>query len=253
MKAIAVIPARYGSTRFPGKPLADIAGKTLIERVYNQTIQARNISEVLVATDDKRIFDEIASIGGKAVMTSDNHPSGTDRIAEAVKDTDFDVVVNVQGDEPLIPPELIDELAGQFEKQPGLKAVTAAHKLYDHKLIESPDAVKVAIDYNNYAETFSRSSLNTYCRGKNGLLDYDGKWPGFLKHVGIYGFTRETLFNFVGWKPSPLEVAEKLEQMRLVENGVKIKVLITSYEPVSVDTHEDIKKVLEILKVADEA
>ncbi len=242
LKSIGVIPARYGSNRFPGKPLADIAGETLIERVYNRAIGSTKLSAVYVATDDERIFDEVARFGGRAVMTSEKHISGTDRIAEAVRDIDCDLVINIQGDEPLLPPELIDELVELFDLYPDLEVATAAVITADTNLISSPDSVKVVIDRNSNALYFSRVMIPAYPKPDN--IELPGGWVGFLKHIGIYAFRREMLFRFTEMEPSPLEKMEKLEQLRLLENGIKIKVHITNYNPLSVDRPEDIERVI---------
>ena len=248
MKAISIIPARYSSTRFPGKPLADIAGKTLIERVYLQVKRAEKLSDVFVATDDRRIFDEVSRFGGNAIMTSNAHPSGTDRIAEAARDVDCDLIVNVQGDEPLIPPELIDNLVSFFETEPDLKTVTAAHVITDPRLIKSSDVVKVTLDDNFFAVNFSRSPIPAFTGKQKGEKGIFPEGPGYFKHIGIYAFTRETLFEFIRLQPTVREIAEKLEQLRLIENGIKLKTVITDYKPVGVDTPEDVRKVLEALR-----
>ncbi|MCP4631545.1 MAG: 3-deoxy-manno-octulosonate cytidylyltransferase [candidate division Zixibacteria bacterium] len=259
LKAVAVIPSRYGSTRFPGKALADIAGKTLIERVYTQVSLAKSLSDVLVATDDKRIFDEVTRFGGKAVMTSDKHKSGTDRIAEALENIECDIVVNVQGDEPLIPPDLIDNLVALFDDDPELKVTSAAHLIDDWDTIYSPDAVKVILNDKSEAIYFSRSVIPNYANLENlNKLVAEGLpfvsknspkgWQGYLKHIGIYVFRKEILLKYASMKPTPLELIEKLEQLRLIENGIPIKIILTDYRPVAVDTPEDIPLVIKVLQ-----
>jgi 3-deoxy-manno-octulosonate cytidylyltransferase (CMP-KDO synthetase) len=247
VKAVCVIPSRYESTRFPGKALAMVAGRTLIERVYSRVMKARHLKAVCVATDDERIYNEVIRFGGKAIMTSTDHQSGTDRIAEAVMGIDGDLIVNVQGDEPLIPPRLIDDLIGLFEYDDSIMAATAAHVITSPDQIDSPNSVKVIIDHNSDALYYSRSAIPA-------VVDYGdipdagiSGWPGYLKHIGIYAFTRDTLLEFARMEPTPLEKLERLEQLRLIESGIKTRVLITDYQPVAVDIPDDINKVVEIL------
>lgn len=251
MKAVCAIPSRYESTRFPGKALAMVAGRTLIERVYFRVMKARRLKAVYVATDDERIYDEVIRFGGKAIMTSADHQSGTDRIAEAVRGIDSDLIVNVQGDEPLIPPRLIDDLIGLLEYDDSITAATAAHVITSPDQIDSPNSVKVIIDRNFDALYYSRLAIPA-------VVDYGdipdagiSGWPGYLKHIGIYAFTRDTLLEFARMEPTPLEKLERLEQLRLIESGIKTRVLITEYEPVAVDIPDDINKVVEILNERD--
>lgn len=237
LKVLCVIPARYASTRLPGKPLKDIQGKPMIVRVYERAKCARRIADVIVATDDERILAAVESHGGKAVMTRADHPTGTDRLAEvAEKFPDVDVILNVQGDEPLIEPALIDELAGAFDDAPDLNMATVCTEIKEKAEQENPNNVKVVMDRKGYALYFSRS-----------LLPYPRK-PGakVYKHIGIYAYRRDFLLAYAKMKPTPLEQSESLEQLRALENGYSIKVIRTAHEFVGVDTEEDLAKVNEI-------
>lgn len=242
MKIICVIPARYASTRLPGKPLKDICGKPMICRVYDRAKLAKNISEVIVATDDERIFQAVEQNSGRAMMTRADHKTGTDRLAEvAEKFSDADVVINVQGDEPLIEPALIEELAKQFEDE-SLQMATVATELTDAEEMNNPNNVKVVIDKNNNALYFSRS-LIPYPRNI-------GKAKVF-KHIGIYAYRRNFLLNYAKMPPTELEQAESLEQLRALENGYKIRVIKSDCKFVGVDTEEDLKLVNEIFKQSE--
>ena len=241
MKFIAVIPARYASTRFPGKPLAILGGKTVIERVYEQV--SKVIDEVYVATDDERIRQTVESYGGNAVMTSPNHKSGTDRIEEAVEriGTDADVVVNVQGDEPFIHESQIRTVCGCFEDEDTQIATLgkpSGRTPADLKAIENPNSPKIAVSKSGYALYFSRSVI-PFCRGKEHDL-----WPEsfpYLKHIGLYAYRREVLREVTLLPQGELEKAESLEQLRWLENGYKIKVGLTDIETVGIDTPEDLE------------
>lgn len=239
-KAICVIPARYASTRFPGKPLADIAGKSMIERVYERAVKAKLIDEVVVATDDERIFSVVQSFGGKVVMTLPTHPSGTDRLAEVAQIyKDVDIVVNVQGDEPLIEPDLIDMLTDELLKDANLNMATTKTILKE-KEFSDPAAVKVVTDSGGYALYFSRS-LIPYPRNKVDNIE-------FYKHIGIYAYRRVFLLNFAKMKQGYLEQIESLEQLRALENGYKIKVVKTDFTCIGVDTPKDLEEVNRLLK-----
>ncbi len=238
MKVLCVIPARYASTRLPGKPLSLIAGKPMIQHVYERACQAQMPNEVIVATDNELVEKAVAAFGGKAVMTSPDHPSGTDRLAEvALMYPDVDVIVNVQGDEPMIPPEVIDNLAKAFENDAELNMATMK-VVMDEADYNNPAAVKVVTDLNGYALYFSRS-LMPYPRNKpDGYKVY--------KHVGIYAYRRNFLLKYAALQPTPLEKAESLEQLRALENGYKIKVLESSFKGIGVDTPEDLAAVNEL-------
>ena len=249
MKFIAVIPARYASTRFPGKPLAILGGKTVIERVYEQV--SKVIDEVYVATDDERIRQTVEGFGGKAVMTSPDHKSGTDRIEEAVEiiGTDADVVVNVQGDEPFIHESQIRTVCECFNDEATQIATLGkpfGRTPSDIDAIENPNSPKIAVSKNGYALYFSRSVI-PFCRGKQ-----RESWPEsfpYLKHIGLYAYRREVLHEVTLLPQGELEKAESLEQLRWLENGYKIKVGTTDIETIGIDTPEDLAKAETILNV----
>lgn len=238
MKVLCVIPARYESTRLPGKPLRQIAGLPMIVRVYNRAKTAAHIANAIVATDDERIKDAVEKAGGVAVMTRKDHKTGTDRLAEvAEKYQDIDVIVNVQGDEPLIDPNLIDDLAKLFEEDENLQMATVKTEIKDAKEQKNPNNVKVITDKAGYALYFSRS-LIPYPR-KEGISKV-------YKHIGIYAYRRDFLLKYAKMRSTPLEETESLEQLRALENGYKIRVVETDKEFVGVDTEEDLKRVNEI-------
>ncbi len=233
-KSIAVIPARYGSTRFPAKVLADIFGKTMIQRVYEQ-VQKSSIDHLCVATDDERIAEAVASFGGNYVMTSPDHPSGTDRVWEAVKkeSPDSEIIINVQGDEPLIPPELISALVDRMKLNPEIQMATIAVPSERTEIADNPNIVKLVIDKYSNALYFSRSPLP--------FLRTGGMDTALYRHWGIYGFRMNTLEKFVSLPESILEKCEKLEQLRALENGIKINVLVAKFATIGVDTPEDLE------------
>lgn len=240
MKSICVIPARYSSTRLPGKPLKDICGVPMICRVWERASRAVSVAEVIVATDDERILRAVENYSGRAVMTRADHKTGTDRLAEvAEKFPDADVIVNVQGDEPLIEPALIDELVAEFVKDDELQMATVATELLDANEMNNPNNVKVVLDRYNDALYFSRS-LIPYPRNA-------GKSKVF-KHIGIYAYRRNFLLDYAKMEPTPLEQTESLEQLRALENGFKIRVIKSSCHFVGVDTEEDLKLVNEIYR-----
>ena len=243
MKYIAIIPARYASTRFPGKPLAIMGGKTVIQRVYEQVKKV--LDDVYVATDDERIFDAVEAFGGKAVMTSANHKSGTDRIAEAVKKIggDYDVVVNVQGDEPFIKPEQIETLCHCFDDE-STQIATLGKRFTDMSGVENPNSPKIVTDNRGFALYFSRSVI-PYVRGAE-RETWAGLYP-YLKHLGIYAYRKEVLEEVTQLPHSSLEIAESLEQLRWLQNGYRIKVAETEFETVGIDTPEDLQKAEEFL------
>ncbi len=238
-----ILPARWGSSRFPGKPLHLIAGKPLIQHVWERCQQAKSLSEIIVATDDDRIADAVAAFGGIAVMTSPDHPSGTDRLAEAISGFPHAThVLNIQGDEPLIDPELIDQLAQALIDDPALEMVTAANPISPtDPACADPNVVKVVIKSNGHALYFSRPPLPYFRNPVPGLQ--------VLRHKGIYGYRRDFLGTFVTWPPSPLELAESLEQLRALENGANIRVLPTNDTSPGVDTLEQALAVERLLEV----
>jgi 3-deoxy-manno-octulosonate cytidylyltransferase (CMP-KDO synthetase) len=234
MKTIGIIPARYASTRFPGKPLVEIAGRTMIEHVYRRAEQARSLAEVWIATDDHRIFNAARGFGGRVVMTSPDHPSGTDRIAEAASHLEADVVVNVQGDEPLLDPSEIDAVVEPFATIPDLVMSTAAVPIRDPRDVQDPGVVKVVLDREGFALYFSRLPIPLYRGGEAGP---------HLKHLGLYAYRKSFLLEYATLEPTPLEQAERLEQLRVLEHGHRILVVITDHDAVSVDTPEDLERV----------
>lgn len=230
-RTLVAIPARWGSTRFPGKPLHLIAGKPLVQHVWERCQECKQIDDVIIATDDARIAEAAAYFGAKTVLTDPDHPSGTDRIAEAANSfPDHRVVINVQGDEPLISPALIDELARSLRDDPAVKMITAAAPIQDPTQITDPNVVKVIFDTHGDALYFSRSPL-PFQRNPDA-------WPRSYRHLGIYGFQRSFLFQFVAWPPSRLEQTESLEQLRALENGTRIRVVLTDELSPGVDTPE---------------
>jgi 3-deoxy-manno-octulosonate cytidylyltransferase (CMP-KDO synthetase) len=242
MKIIGIIPARYASSRFPGKPLALIAGKPLIQHVVERCQRARALSQVIVATDDTRIW-EVAQEFCRAEMTSPDHASGTDRIAEVAQNCACDGVINIQGDEPLMDPRVIDAVAQALA---GAEMSTAASPLEELAEWENPNIVKVVVNAACHALYFSRRAI-PYVRDAATNAQQLAAFP-FLKHVGIYGYRRQTLLRLVKFPVSPLEYAEKLEQLRALENGIPIAVVPVSYESVGVDVPADVKRVEQLLK-----
>ncbi len=240
MKTLGVIPARYGAQRFPGKPLALIAGKPLVQRVYEQARKASRLDVVVVATDDQRIAAAVRQFGGEVAMTSPDCPSGTDRAAEVARQRDCDLIVNIQGDEPLLRPEMINQLVDGLVADPGCAMATLAHKIETTAALANPNIVKVVFAATGNALYFSRH-LIPYVRDT-------GTTAAHFKHLGIYAYRREFLLKFVTMPQSSLEKAEKLEQLRALENGFAIKVLVTPHDSVGVDTPEDVKLVEEILR-----
>lgn len=239
MKFLGVIPARYMSTRLEGKPLKDINGYTMIEWVYKRAKKS-SLDEIIVATDDERILNEVVKFGGTAMLTSVNHPNGTSRIAEVCeKYSDFDVIINIQGDEPLIEFEMIDSLIEAFKQNKDLVMATLKHKLTDEKEIENPNNVKVVCDKNDYALYFSRSVI-PYPRNKN--------FANYFKHIGIYGYKRDFVMEYSKMISTDLENSESLEQLRVLENGYRIKVLETPHSLIGVDTPENLEEVKAFIK-----
>ena len=245
MKIIGVIPSRYASTRFPAKPLIDIAGKSMIQRVFEQAKKSKLLSDIVVATDDVRIEQHVKAFGGNVIMTKESHQSGTDRCFEAVQNycPDADVVINIQGDEPFIHPEQIDLVASCFNSE-NTQIATLASILNSQEDLFNPTVPKVMITNTKEAIYFSRHAI-PYIRGKA-----EAEWLSnhiFYKHIGIYAYRTKVLGEITALKQSPLELAESLEQLRWIENGYKIKVEITDLESVAIDTPEDLKKLTRFL------
>lgn len=232
--AAAVIPARYESTRFPGKPLALILGKPMIQRVYEAVRQARRVERIIIATDDRRIYEASVGFGAEAAMTSADHTSGTERVAEVAANLDAEAIINVQGDEPLVSGEMIDRLVEALD-EPGIRMASLMAKVTDLAIIHDPHIIKVVADASGNALYFSRSPLPYRA------ADF------FYQHVGVYGYERGFLLDFAKLPPSRLECFEKLEQLRALEHGHRIKMVEVSFPTLSVDTPEDIIKVEERL------
>ena len=244
MKFIGLIPARYASTRFPGKPLALLAGKPVIQHVYEQAVKV--LDAVYVATDDERIYNKVLEFGGKAVMTSTEHHSGTDRIEEALEKVggDFDVVVNIQGDEPFIAQSQIETLCHCFENE--VTQIATLGKPFECiEAVENPNSPKIVVDNRGYAMYFSRSVI-PFVRGVE-RQEWLKKYP-FLKHLGIYAYRTEVLKAITRQPQSSLELAESLEQLRWLENGYRIKVGITNVETVGIDTPEDLQRAEDFIR-----
>ena len=234
MGTAVVIPARFASVRLPGKPLLSETGKPLIQHVYEQARKARMPDEVVVATDDRRIFAAVRAFGGRVMMTAEKHASGTDRVAEAARALPHEYLVNVQGDEPEIDPALIDRVAKALKEDRRADWVTVARPCRGTPAIEAPSLVKVVVDRDGYALYFSRAVI-PHARGR-------GTPAQARLHVGIYGFRREALLRFAQLPPSPLELTEKLEQLRALEHGMRIRVLETRRASRSIDTPEDYRR-----------
>jgi 3-deoxy-manno-octulosonate cytidylyltransferase (CMP-KDO synthetase) len=254
-KALGIIPARWASTRFPGKPLHPIAGKPLLQHVWEASRRAKRLDQLIIATDDFRIAEAAFAWGAEVTLTSANHTSGTDRVAEvAAKTKQFAHIVNIQGDEPLVEPKLIDRLVRELQRDRDLEMVTAAHPFADPREAESPHQVKVVLNRKGEALYFSRAlipasrsgGLQTAVLESRRLANPRSLVP-YLRHQGIYGYTRDLLLRFVRWKTSPLERAESLEQLRALENGVRIKVVMTGSGSPGVDTPEDARMIERLL------
>jgi 3-deoxy-manno-octulosonate cytidylyltransferase (CMP-KDO synthetase) len=242
MKKIAFIPARYAATRFPAKLMQPLGNKTVIRHTYDNTLATGLFDEVIVATDSDIIFNEIVQHGGKAVMSKKPHESGSDRIAEAVADIDCDIVVNVQGDEPFVQKEPLEKLLQVFDGVNGNQVQVASlmQVLKDEAAIADPNYVKVAVDLNGNALLFSRSPI-PYHRDKN-------LTPVYYEHIGVYAFRKQALMDFTNWPMTPLEAAEKVECLRYLEHGIAIKMVVTEYMGVEIDTPEDLLKASALLQ-----
>ncbi len=241
MRFLGIIPARFASTRLPGKPLADIHGKSMVQRVLERAAQADSLLEVVVATDDQRIFDHVVGLGGHAVMTAATHPSGTDRCFQALTllgEDRYDAVVNIQGDEPFLVPQQIDELCATLARAKGGIA-TLAHHLTDDRDLDDPGKVKITVDVNDDALYFSRAAIPVLRNHSAGPRHAAFR---FLKHIGLYAYRTEVLEQLVGLKPSALEQAESLEQLRWLENGFKVRVGLTEHPSFCVDTPADLEE-----------
>jgi 3-deoxy-manno-octulosonate cytidylyltransferase (CMP-KDO synthetase) len=238
LQRVAIIPSRYGSSRFPGKPLADLDGRPMIEHVYRRAAASASIDAVIVATDDPRIAQVIERIGGRACLTRATHPTGTDRLAEVAEDLDCELVVNVQGDLPLLEPAMIDEAVAPFHSDATLMMSTLRRRIDDPADLVNPNVVKVVVDRDGYALYFSRAAV-PYVRDGSGASGESR----FYKHVGLYVYRREFLLAFARLSPTPLERAEALEQLRALEHGFRIKTVETAFDFVEVDTPDDLERV----------
>jgi len=244
MKVLGIIPARYGSSRFPGKPLIDLNGKTMIQRVYEGTQKAQLISEVIVATDDQRILDEVTRFGGKVMMTNANHPSGTDRCGEvAAKFPGYDIVVNIQGDEPLVDYRQLDALIAVFEKEE-VQIATLGIQESNRLTIENPNRIKVVLNHQQQALYFSRSPIPNFV---NASADPFKAYP-YLRHIGLYAYRSAVLQELIQLKPTALEKVESLEQLRWLYYGYPIQVVETTIETPNIDVPADVALVLKHLK-----
>ncbi|AFM06261.1 3-deoxy-D-manno-octulosonate cytidylyltransferase [Bernardetia litoralis DSM 6794] len=246
MKIIAIIPARYASSRFPAKVLADINGKPMIERVFNQAKKAAKLSDVFIATDNQIVFDKVKEFTQNVLMTSDSHISGTDRIAEAAlilekKNIEFDFIINIQGDEPFIQPLQIDSLATILVENKNTQLATLVSKIKDSETLFDSNVVKAIFDTNHKAIYFSRNPI-PFVRNteKNNWLSEHT----FYRHIGMYAYQKQVLQQITKLKPSTLELAESLEQLRWIENGFEIQIAITPFESIGIDTPEDLEKIV---------
>jgi 3-deoxy-manno-octulosonate cytidylyltransferase (CMP-KDO synthetase) len=234
--AIGVIPARYASTRFPGKPLHPLLGRPMIQWVCERVARAKTLDEVLVATDDERIRDRVAAFGARVILTSNKHPSGTDRVGEATAGLDAELVVNIQGDEPLIDPADVDSVVQELITHPEADMATLAVPLLDEEAFRDPSVVKVVTDGRGRALMFSRAPIPWH---RDGSTAGQPVPKGALQHVGLYAYRREFLQRFCQWGPSPLEEIESLEQLRALEHGAHVRVALSENRPVGVDTPAD--------------
>lgn len=236
MNAIGVIPARYASVRFEGKILADILGKSMIQHVWENAKKAKSLDDLVVAADDERIVEAVERFGGRAVMTAKAHTSGTERIAEVVGEMDVKVVVNIQGDEPLVHPSMIDDVATTLLNAPQYNCATIMKRIEHEEEIADPNVVKVVVNKKGQALYFSRCAIPFVREEEPGMRVHN-------KHIGLYGYTKDFLFIYKNLPPSKLEKLEKLEQLRILENGYSIRVIETKHETIGVDTREDLEKV----------
>ena len=236
---VAIIPARYESSRFPGKALADIGGHPMVEHVYRRALSARGVDQVIVATDDRRIAEAVSAFGGQVRMTSADHPSGTDRLAEVAAGLACDIVVNVQGDEPLIEPAMIEEALAAVAADPGLQMATLRRRIEDPAELQNPNVTKVVVDREGYALYFSRAPIPFIRAG----CPPAPAW----RHVGLYVYRRECLLRLTALSPTALEQAEALEQLRALEYGIRIKAVETAHDSIGVDTLDDLARVRRLI------
>lgn len=242
MKICAFIPARYAATRFPAKLMQQLGSKTVIRHTYDNTVATGLFDEVYVVTDSEIIFNEITNHGGKAVMSKKNHESGSDRIAEAIVDLEVDIVVNVQGDEPFVKREPLEKLLQVFNGEEGknIQVASLMQVMKEQKYIDDPNYVKVAVDTHMNSLLFSRSVI-PYPRSKESTTVY-------YEHIGVYAFRKQALLNFTQWAITPLEAAEKIECLRYLENGIPLKMVVTEYMGIEIDTPEDLERAAKLLE-----
>ena len=242
VKIVGIIPARYASSRFQGKALVDILGKPMVQQVYERASRAKTLDAVVVATDDQRIYDVVASFGGQVVMTPPDCPTGTERVAIVAETLDCDVVANIQGDEPLLEPVVIDQMIQPFLDDPSVEVSTLKQRVENEKDYRDPNIVKVLTDLQGFALYFSRASI------PGNLSNHWLQSQPNYRHVGLYAYRRERLLEFTQWERTPYESAEGLEQLRFLERGIRIRVVETEYPLIGVDVPADLERVLEILK-----
>ncbi len=242
MEILGVIPARYASTRFEAKVLTDILGKPMIQHVWEKAKQSLVLDDLVIACDDQRIADVAKGFGAKVVLTAKGHACGTDRICEVINSIDVKIVINIQGDEPLVHPTMIDSVARALIDNKQVLMATIMKKIENHQEAEDPNVVKVVVDKNNFALYFSRAAI-PYLRESPGVSTP----PRYYKHIGLYGYTKDFLFTYKNLPVSNLEKIERLEQLRVLEEGYKIKVVETKYDTIGVDTAEDLEKLKEYL------
>lgn len=242
MNIVGIIPARFASTRLMGKPLAKIGGKPMIQHTYESALKSKLLSEIIIAVDDEKVFEIVKDFGANAVMTPKDIPTGSDRLAYVIESRkDAEIIVNIQGDEPFIPGRMIDEAIEPLLFDKNVEVSTLAKRITDVEELKSASIPKVVFDYNNYAMYFSRSPIPFVREGKS----YSDKLKRteIFKHIGLYVYKRDALLRFTSLMPTDLEIAEKLEQLRMLENGFKIKIVVSEFESISVDTPEDLDRV----------
>jgi len=245
MEAIGIIPARHGATRFDGKLLADLCGKPVIQHTWENARKSKAVEDLIIATDDKRIYNVCKGFGAKAVYTSKAHKSGSDRLTEVTASIDTNIVVNIQADEPLIHPSMIDDVVAPLQKsKEPIQMATLCHKIKEEYELFDRNVVKVVMDRKGFALYFSRSVIPYKPRSINN----GHRIKNHYKHIGLYAYTKDFLFTFKSLPQSPLEKVEKLEQLRVIENGYKIKVVETKHDTVGIDTPEDLVKATELIK-----
>lgn len=242
MDVVGVIPARYSSTRFPGKVLAEINGKPMLQHVWERSKQALLLDDLVIAADDERIIDAAKGFGAKAVLTAKEHISGTDRICEVVNPLEVKIVINIQGDEPLVHPTMIDMVARALLDDSSVSMATVAKRIDDPPQVNDPHVVKVVVDKNNFALYFSRAAIPHLAENS------EVTEPLYYKHIGLYGYTKDFLFIYKNIPVSSLEKTERLEQLRVLEEGYRIKVIETKYDTIGVDIPQDLEKVKQYLK-----